>query len=143
ELASIFGPIDAGRLEADSLEAGLVQLGAVLAFLQGARYAPDPELHALANRRRNLTADHDVRDREPPAGAKDPEGPGEHPVLVGGKVDHTIGDDDIHGIVRKGNGLDLPFEELGVGDTGPPLVPARQRQHLIRHVEPVDLAAWP
>src|SRR5262245_13423795 len=48
-IARILRAIDAGGLEIHRLEAGLAEPGAILALLQRAGHAPDPQLDAPAN----------------------------------------------------------------------------------------------
>ena len=89
---------------------------------------------------RDLASHHDVRDREAPARLEHAERLGQHAVLVGREVDHAVRDDDVDRVVGQRNVLDLALQELDVLQAGLPLVLARQRQHLVRHVEPVGLA---
>ena len=63
-------------------------------------------------------------------------------VLVGGEIDDAIGDDDVDGIVGKGNVLDFAFQEFDVFDAGLLLILVRQSQHFVGHIETVGFAGW-
>ena len=52
---------------------------------------------------------------DPAAGAQHPEHLGEHGRLVGGQVDHAVGDHHVHAAVRQRDLLDVPLQELHVG----------------------------
>ena len=143
EFAGVLGPVDPRRLHVDRLEAGLAELAAILAFLERARHAADPQLDAAADHGRHLAPYHDVRDGEPAAGLQDAERLGEHAVLVGRQVDDAVRDDHVHGVVGQRDGLDLALEELDVAHAGLALVLARQGEHLVGHVEAVRLAGGP
>ena len=88
----------------------------------------------------NGAARDDVGDGEPSARLQHPERLAEHAILVGGQVDDAIGDDDVDRVVGQRDGLDLALEELDVVGARLALVVARQRQHLVGHVEAVGLA---
>ena len=60
-----------------------------------------------------------------------------HPAFVGREIDHAVRDDDVHGGVGERDALDLALEKLDVRDPGRTLVLARERQHLVGHVETV------
>ncbi len=47
---------------------------------------------------------------------------------------------DVDGVVGQRNRFDRALQELDVGRAGLPLVLARQREHLVGHVQAVDLA---
>src|SRR5262245_49494109 len=140
EITGVLGAIDASRLEIDRLETSLAELGSVLTLLERAGHAPDPELDAAADLKGHLAPHHDVRYREASTRSKDAKRLGENAILVGRQIDHAVGDDDVHGVVRKGNRLDLSLEKLDVVDTGLLLVLAGQGQHFVGHVESVGLA---
>ncbi len=90
-----------------------------------------------------MAARDDVGDGEAAAGAEDAEGFGEDAVLVGGEVDDAVGDDDVDGVVREGDVLDLSLEELDVGEAGLELVLAGEGEHLVGHVEAVGKTGSP
>src|SRR5262245_64533051 len=97
----VLGPVDAGRFELDRLEPGLGQLVPILRLLEGPGHASDPQLDAAPDRGRHLAAHDDVGDREAPARLEHAKGFGEHPVLVGGQVDHAVRDDDVDRAVQQ------------------------------------------
>src|SRR6185503_6382233 len=55
-------------------------------------------------------------------------------------VDHAVRDDHVDGVVGKRDVLDLALEELDVRDAGVGLVPARELEHLVGHVQAVGFA---
>jgi hypothetical protein len=56
----------------------------------------------------------DVADPDPAAGAQHTERLGQHAGLVGGQVDHAVGDDHVHGGFGQRDVLDVAGQELGV-----------------------------
>ncbi len=74
------------------------------------------------------------------AGAQDAEHLGENRRLVGGEVDHTVGDDHVDGRIGERDPFDLAFEELDVGGSGLGGVAPGKGEHLRGHVESVDVA---
>ncbi len=89
---------------------------------------------------RDVAANHNVGDGEPPAGLEHAKSFEQHAVLVRGEIDHAIGNDDIHGIIRQRNVLDLAAKEFHVLDAGLALVLLRQRQHFVCHVQAIGLS---
>ena len=83
----------------------------------------------------------DVADAEPAARAEHPERFGQHAGLVGGQVDHAVGDDDIDVPVGQRDVLDVAVQELRVADTGLGGVLAGQGDHVRGAVQPIGLAA--
>ncbi len=59
-------------------------------------------------------------------------------ALVGRKVHDAVRDDDVDALRREGNRLDQAFEEVDVLRLRFRGVSLREREHLVRHVEPVD-----
>ena len=57
--------------------------------------------------------------------------------LVGREVDHAVRDDDVDRVGRQRDLLDHALEEDRVRDAGLRRVRAREREHLVGHVEPV------
>jgi hypothetical protein len=102
--------------------------------------AADPEEHAPAEFRRDFSADDDIGDGETATGAQDAEGFAENAIFVSGEVDDTVRDDDIDGVVREWNVLDLSLEEFDVCDAGLALVFAGKGEHFVCHVETVGFA---
>ena len=113
---------------------------AIVAFLEGSGDAADPQLDAAPDGGRHLAAHDDVRYGEPPAGLEHAKCLGEHAILVRRQVDHAVRDDHVHGVVGERDRLDLALQELDVVDTRLALILARQREHLVRHVQAVRLA---
>ena len=60
-----------------------------------------------------------------------------HRGLVGGQVDHAVGDHHIHRGVGQRDVLDLPLHELHVRRAGLGRVRPRQGEHLVGHVQAV------
>ena len=85
----------------------------------------------------------DVGDSEPAARFEHPGDLQQDLRLVGREVDHTVGDDDVDRVGGQGDLLDQALEEDGVPDPGVGGVLARQREHLVGHVEPVREAGRP
>src|SRR5258706_16022691 len=108
--------VDPGRLDTDLGESALREQVAVLLLVQGAGDAAGPELHGAGNGLGDVAAADDVRHGEPPARLQHAEGFGEDARLVGGKVDHTVGDDDVDRVVGQRDVLDLATQELDVVD---------------------------
>ena len=90
----------------------------------------------------------DVGDREAAAWPEHPRRLAEDRRLVGGEVDHAVGDHDVHRVVGQRHLFDRPLQELDILDTRLPLVSARHLEHLVGHVDAIRLAAsarraWP
>src|SRR5690606_3481615 len=85
----------------------------------------------------------DVGDPEPPAGRQDPKGFGERRGFVGAQVDHAVGDDHVDVVVWVRDLLHVSLEELYVGGAGLAGVAPGEVEHLLGHVQAVDLAARP
>ena len=64
-------------------------------------------------------------------------------VLVGGKIDHAVGDDHVDRVVGQRDVLDLALEELDVLRPGFAFVLVGQGQHLVGHVDADGPARWP
>ena len=88
----------------------------------------------------HFAADDHVGDGETAARLQDAERFAQHPVLVGGEIDHAVGNDDVDRVVGQGNVFDLALEKLDVLDAGLALVLAGESQHFIGHVEAVSFA---
>ena len=76
----------------------------------------------------------DIGNADPAAGHQDPEHLGEHCGLVGGQVDHAVGDHHIDGRVGEREVLDLALAELDVGSPRLGGVGAGEGEHVIGHV---------
>ena len=66
----------------------------------------------------------------------------ENAIFVGREIDDAVRDDDIDRVVGQRDVLDFAFQELDIGDARLLLVFARQRQHVVRHVQTVGFAGW-
>src|SRR5690348_18074745 len=107
-------------------------------FIERASDATNPEKHALANLGENLAPRDNIGDGEAAAGLEDAKGFAEDLILVGGKIDDAIGDDDVDGIIGQGDVLDFAFEEFDVFDAGLTLV-LRSEEHTSELQSPVHL----
>ena len=59
-------------------------------------------------------------------------------ALVGREVDDAVRDHDVDALGRQRHVLDLAAQEVDVGGSRLGLVALGEREHLLRHVEPVD-----
>jgi hypothetical protein len=73
----------------------------------GRRRCSRPRRPARPDPRGELILGDHVGDADAVAGLEDAEGLGEHGWLVGGEVDHAVGDDHVDRLGRQGDGLDL------------------------------------
>src|SRR6267142_1452314 len=140
KIASFLDFVNASGLDVHGFETGGIKFVAVFILLECAGAAADPELHAFANVRGNFTANNDIGDGKAPAGFEDTEGFAEDAILIAGKIDDAVGDDDVDGVVRQRNVLNGALEEFDVFDAGFFLSFAGEREHFVRHVQTVSLA---
>src|ERR1051326_3045558 len=110
-------------------------------FVERARDAADPQQYILSHFSRHLTARNHIGYRESATGLQDTKRLLQHPVLVGREIDHTVRNHYIHRVVGQGNVFDFALQELDIVDPRLALVFAGQREHLVRHVEPIGLSA--
>src|SRR5437879_1813938 len=89
----------------------------------------------------HFSSGHHVRYGEPASRFEDAERLAQNLVLVGGEVDHAVGDDDIHRVVGQRDALDLTLEELDVGDAGLPLILVGEGEHFVGHIQTVGFTA--
>src|SRR4029079_2447149 len=141
--SGVFSLVHAGWLDRWILEAHLAQQSQKLTLLESAGDTTHPQLHIVPQLRRHVSPDHYVRDREPAAWLQHPKGFAQHLSLVARQIDYAVGDDHIHRRVGKRNVLDLPLEELNVLGSSSRFVLVGQRQHLVSHVETVNLPLGP
>ena len=141
ENASLVPVEDPGGPHVDVGEPGGDEPGAILGLFHGSGKTRGPQRHAVAQLGGNRPPHDDVGDRQPTSRPQDSEYFAEHPILVDRQVDDAVGDDDINGLVGERDALDLPLEELHVRGPGLASVASGQLQHLIGHVQPVDMAA--
>ena len=90
----------------------------------------------------DFAAHDDIRNGEAAAGLQHAKCFAKDAILVGGKIDDAIRDDDIDRIVGKRNVLDLAVQKLDVFDAGLALVFVGEREHFVGHVEAVGFAGW-
>jgi hypothetical protein len=64
-------------------------------------------------------------------------------LLVRRQIDHAIGDHDVDRVRGEGDVFDVPLQELDVRHAGLLAVPDREGEHLLGHVESVDLPGGP
>ena len=140
----VLDAVDARRLDADRVEPGGRELRAVLALVERAGDAADPQEDVLpdlapgcrpASRRRTPRTGRPASAREtPPASTRS---------LSADRLMTQF--EMMTSTESSGSGmlLDLALQELDVRRRRTLLVLARQLQHLVGHVEPVGLAAGP
>src|ERR1044072_5561780 len=130
-----------GLGDLDVVEAGVVERDREVEAGHGAGDAADVLLHVLARGGVHVGVGDHVRDGEVPARLQDPRGLADHAALVGGEVDHAVGDHDVDRVVLERDLLDVAFEPMDVLDTGLRLVGACEGEHLVGHIEAVRGAA--
>src|SRR5204863_8514258 len=108
--------VDARRFDAWVFEANFAQELRKLEVIECARDATCPQVHAPPDSGGNLTVSDDVAHREPAARLQYAERFGKDCLLVAGKVDDAIGDDDVDGARWQRDGLDVAAEKPVVGD---------------------------
>jgi len=91
---------------------------------------------------RYRSAHNNIGDSETATGLEDAEGFAEDAILVRGKVDDTVRNDDVNRVVGEGDVLDFAFEELDVGDAGLALILAGEGEHVVGHVEAIGFPGW-
>src|SRR6476620_2672837 len=97
-------------------------------------------VRASSNAGLDLTTYDDVRDRETTAGRQHTQRFSKNGVFVAREIDHAVRDDDVDRVLRQRNGLDRSLEKLDVSCASFALVLSRQCEHLVGHVEAIDLA---
>ena len=101
---------------------------------------PEIRKNVLADLGRHFAFRDHIGYGQAAAGFQHAESLREHPVFVGGKVDDAVRDDDVHGVVRKRDVLNLPLQELHVRHPGLALVRFREGEHLVGHIQAIGLA---
>src|SRR6185312_3709059 len=115
----------------------------VVAFFQSSSDTANPKQHALTNSLRHFAFDDDIGDSESATGAQHAKRLLQYLVLIGGKVDNAVGDDDIDRLIWQRNVFDRSLEKFNVGHAGLPLVLSGKCEHVIGHVEAVSLTRRP
>src|SRR6266446_4960042 len=141
KFAGLFDFVNARGLDVHGFEASSIKLVSVFVLLEGAGDTADPELHALTNGSRHFTANDDVGNGEAAAGLQDAEGFAEDAILIAGKIDDAIGDDDVHGVVGKRNVFNRALQELNIFDAGFFLIFAGEGEHFVGHVQTIGFAS--
>src|SRR5262249_57282454 len=99
-LSHVIRSVDSRRLDVDLLASGVSAFLAALLYLERARDAADPELHAAANGVGNVVSTHhDVGHSQTTAWLEDAERLCHDPILVGGQVDHAVRNDHVDRVV--------------------------------------------
>ena len=75
-----------------------------------------------------------------PPGLKHAGGFAQYLGLVGGEVDHAVGEHHVDAVGGERDGFDVAFEPMHVGQAGLSLVCASKLEHLVGHVEAVGSA---
>lgn len=109
----------------------------------GAGDAADPARHVSAGVVVHVRAGYDIGDGESTTGSQDPGGFEHHDVLIGSKVDHTVGQHDVDAGVGQRDVLQVALDELDVRDAGIGGVTPGQVKHLGGHVEAATPPRWP
>ena len=99
KLAGIFDAIDSSRFDGNLLKVRRVEQRVVLRFFQRACHAAYPQFDIAADFRGDFALYHHIGDCESATRTQDAEGFAEDFSLVRGKIDHAIGNHDIHGII--------------------------------------------
>src|SRR5262249_42304829 len=100
-----------GRRDANGGEPGGLENLSVLTLGESAVAAADPLFGLGALHGIEAFVDDDIADAQTAARAQHAERLGEGAGLVGGQVDHTVGDDDVDGGVRQRDVLDMAVQE--------------------------------
>src|ERR1700693_2675024 len=142
EIAGVPDTKNTSRFHGDLLETRGRQLGSIFVFLQRPGNTAHPQEDILPDLRQHFAPGYYIGDGQPAAGPQHTEGLGQHLVFIRGEVDHAVGDNDIHRIVRQRDGFDLSLQKLHVARPGLGFVLVRQSQHFISHVETIRFAGW-
>src|SRR5262249_50722722 len=124
-------------LNIDVVKTGFGELPQIILLAQGPSDATRPELHAFLDFGRYVAPDQHIRDSKTTARFEDTKSFFEHTVLVAGKVDDAVRDDDIHRLVGKRDVLDFALKKLDISQAAFALILFGERQHLVSHVEAI------
>src|SRR6185369_5207143 len=111
----ILSAIDASGLDFDLLEACSSQLLAIRNIFKSAGDTANPKKNAAPNLREYFTLRHDIGHGKVATGLQHAKCLAKNSVFISGKIDDAIRNDDIHGIIRQRNALDLTFQKFDVG----------------------------
>src|SRR2546430_1841253 len=109
KLFRVLQTVDTGRLQFDLLKSSRRQSAPIFVFFQRSRDAANPQENTPADLRKHLAPRHHIGNSESSTRLQDPEGFLEDTVFVSGEIDYAVRDNDIHGVVRKRDLLDLTF----------------------------------
>src|ERR1700690_3130938 len=137
----IFCPINSRWLDVDLLKTRCGEFAAIFVISERPCHTPDPQKHALADFWRNCTSRHNIGNRHAATRLQHTECLSQYAVFVCREVDHTIRDDHVDRVVRQRDMLDLALQELDILRARFALVLIGKRQHLVRHITTVGLAA--
>ena len=129
-----------GFVHADNADAGKadrLQQVAVLRLGKGAVGAADLLLGLGELAGVDAFVCGDIGDAQPSAGPEHPESLGEDARLVGGQVNHAVGDDDVDLLVRQRDVFNVAVQEPDVGDPRLNGVGAGEGQHVAARVQTV------
>ena len=142
-LPRVFGAIDPCRLNVNLLESRGCELAAIFVLVRARPPHSRPTEARSGGSPAHFAPGHNIGNRKAAARLQHAKGFPQYTVFVGGKVDHTIRDNDVHRVVGQRNMLDLAPQELDVLRARFALVLIGQRQHLVRHIETIGLAGGP
>ena len=94
----------------------------------------------LTDLRQNLAAGNDIGYGESAAGFQNAESLAQNFILVGGKIDDAVGDDDVDRVVGQRNVFNFAFQKFDVFNARFALVFVGESQHLVGHVESIGFA---
>src|SRR6266404_5316592 len=140
KIAGFIDFVNASGLNVHGFKTGGIKLVAVFVLLECAGDAADPEFHTFANVSGDFTANDDIGHGKAAAGFQHAEGFAEDTILVAGKIDDAVGDDDVDGVVRQRDVFNDALEKFNVFDAGFFLVLAGEREHFVGHVQTVGFA---
>src|SRR5690348_6928088 len=106
--------IAARHFDFDIDEACCAQEAAIGVFFESASDAPGPGFQVGAYLLREVAQKHHVRDSKAPAGSQYTVRLAQHLPLIGGEVDHAVGDHHINRVLRQRDRLDNSFEKAHV-----------------------------
>ena len=118
-------------------QAGVGEVAGVLVAGQRAGDAADVLRQVGARGVVHAGVGDDVGDGEAAAGLEHAGGLAQHLRLVGREVDDAVGEDDVDGVGRQRDRLDVALEPVHVLDARLRLVGAGEVEHLVGHVEAV------
>src|SRR6516165_3471344 len=101
-------------LDIDVVKTGFGELVQIILLAQGPSDTTRPEFHALLDFGRYVAPNHHIRDSKTTARFEHTKSFFEYTVLVTGKIDDAVRDDDIHRLVGKRDVFDFAFKKLDI-----------------------------